>query len=431
MILTSKFYNFAKNDLFKLTRSLTGKGTKETLIKIKKKFPKLKIYKVRSGTKIFDWRIPDEWNIKDAYIIDKHKKKIIDFKKNNLHIVGYSKPIKKKLKKNDLLKKIYSLPSQPDAIPYVTSYYKKDWGFCTTDLVKRSIIKDYLKNDEFEVVINSSFKKKGFLQYGEYLLKGKKENEIIISTYICHPSMANNELSGPIVSMSLMEYFSKLPKLDKSLRFIFIPETIGSLTFLNKNLKKLQKNFLAGFNLTCIGDERMHSCMLSKYQNSISDEAIINSYKKLKLKFKKYSFLKRASDERQYNSPGIDLPFTSVFRSKYHEYPEYHTSKDDFTLVTKKGVTGSFNLMKLAIQMIQNSQYPKTKILGEPMLSKRGLYSTLSIKNSWKSARNYLDVLQFSDGKNSLSKISKLSKIDNKKLKKIIKILHKYNLIDL
>ena len=273
--------------------------------------------------------------------------------------------------------------------------------------------------------------KKGFLQYGEYLLKGKKENEIIISTYICHPSMANNELSGPIVSMSLMEYFSKLPKLDKSLRFIFIPETIGSLTFLNKNLKKLQKNFLAGFNLTCIGDERMHSCMLSKYQNSISDEAIINSYKKLKLKFKKYSFLKRASDERQYNSPGIDLPFTSVFRSKYHEYPEYHTSKDDFTLVTKKGVTGSFNLMKLAIQMIQNSQYPKTKILGEPMLSKRGLYSTLSIKNSWKSARNYLDVLQFSDGKNSLSKISKLSKIDNKKLKRIIKILHKYNLIDL
>ena len=175
----------------------------------------------------------------------------------------------------------------------------------------------------------------------------------------------------------------------------------------------------------------MHSCMLSKYQNSISDEAIINSYKKLKLKFKKYSFLKRASDERQYNSPGIDLPFTSVFRSKYHEYPEYHTSKDDFTLVTKKGVTGSFNLMKLAIQMIQNSQYPKTKILGEPMLSKRGLYSTLSIKNSWKSARNYLDVLQFSDGKNSLSKISKLSKIDNKKLKRIIKILHKYNLIDL
>lgn len=431
MILTSKFYNFAKNDLFKLTRSLTGKGTKETLIKIKKKFPKFKIYKVRSGTKIFDWRIPDEWNIKDAYIIDKHKKKIIDFKKNNLHIVGYSKPIKKKLKKNDLLKKIYSLPSQPDAIPYVTSYYKKDWGFCTTDLVKRSIIKDYLKNDEFEVVIDSSFKKKGFLQYGEYLLKGKKENEIIISTYICHPSMANNELSGPIVSMSLMEYFSKLPKLDKSLRFIFIPETIGSLTFLNKNLKKLQKNFLAGFNLTCIGDERMHSCMLSKYQNSISDEAIINSYKKLKLKFKKYSFLKRASDERQYNSPGIDLPFTSVFRSKYHEYPEYHTSKDDFTLVTKKGVTGSFNLMKLAIQMIQNSQYPKTKILGEPMLSKRGLYSTLSIKNSWKSARNYLDVLQFSDGKNSLSKISKLSKIDNKKLKRIIKILHKYNLIDL
>ena len=143
-----------------------------------------------------------------------------------------------------------------------------------------------------------------------------------------------------------------------------------------------------------------------------------------------YSFLKRASDERQYNSPGIDLPFTSVFRSKYHEYPEYHTSKDDFRIVTKKGIKGSFDLMKLAIQIIQKNLYPKTKILGEPMLSKRGLYSTISIKNSWKSSRRYLDVLQFSDGTNNLNKISKLSKINIKRLKKIIKILHNYNLID-
>tara|TARA_Y100000590_G_C15744085_1_gene1021364 strand:+ start:1261 stop:2553 length:1293 start_codon:yes stop_codon:yes gene_type:complete len=429
-MLTDKYFNFAKKDLFKLSRSLTGQGTKDTLIKIKKKFPRLKIHKVKSGTKIFDWKIPEEWNIKDAFIIDKNNKKIINFKKNNLHIVGYSKPIRKKLSKKDLLNKIYSLPSQPDAIPYVTSYYKKDWGFCATDIDRKKINKNYSKDDKFKVVVDSSFKKNGFLQYGEYFIKGKTRKEIVISTYICHPSMANNELSGPIVSMSLMAYFSKLNKLDKSLRFIFIPETIGSLTFLKKNLKKLKKNFLAGFNLTCIGDERMYSCMLSKYSNSISDEAIISAYKKLKLKFKKYSFLKRASDERQYNSPGIDLPFTSVFRSKYHEYPEYHTSKDDFRIVTKKGIKGSFDLMKLAIQIIQKNLYPKTKILGEPMLSKRGLYSTISIKNSWKSSRRYLDVLQFSDGTNNLNKISKLSKINIKRLKKIIKILHNYNLID-
>mgnify|MGYP001184498851 CR=1 FL=1 len=427
---SNKYYNFAKNELFSICRSITGKGTEQTLKKIKKFFPKLKIHKVKSGTKIFDWKIPDEWNIRDAYVVDKNKKKIINFKKNNLHIVGYSKPIRKRLIKKDLLNKIYSLPSQPDAIPYVTSYYKKDWGFSATDIIRKSIIKNYSKNDKFDVVIDTSFKKKGCLQYGEYFIKGKTSKEIIVSTYICHPSMANNELSGPIVSMSLIDYFSKSPKPNKSLRFVFIPETIGSLAFLNKNLKKLKKNFLAGFNLTCIGDERMYSCMLSKYRDSISDDAIIKAYKKLNLKFKKYSFLKRASDERQYNSPGIDLPFTSVFRSKYHEYPEYHTSKDDFKIVTKKGIKGSFKLLKLAIQIIQQNIYPITKVIGEPMLSKRGLYSTISIKNSWKSSRSYLDVLQFSDGRNDLEKISKLSKIDIKKLKKVIKILNNYNLID-
>ena len=427
---SNKYYNFAKNELFPICRSITGKGTEQTLKKIQKFFPKLKIHKIKSGTKIFDWKIPEEWNIKNAYVIDKHQNKIIDFKKNNLHIVGYSKPIKKTLTKKELLNKIYSLPAQSDAIPYVTSYYKKDWGFCTTDIVRKLIVKNYSKNDKFDVLIDTSFKKNGCLQYGEYFIKGKTSKEIIISTYICHPSMANNELSGPIVSMSLMDYFSKLPKPNKSLRFVFIPETIGSLAFLNNNLKKLKKNFLAGFNLTCIGDERMYSCMLSKYGNSISDDATIKAYKKLKLKFKKYSFLKRGSDERQYNSPGIDLPFTSVFRSKYHEYPEYHTSKDDFKIVTKKGIKGSFKLLKLAIKIIQQNIYPRTKVLGEPMLSKRGLYSTISLKNSWKSSRSYLDVLQFSDGKNNLDKISELSKIDVKKLKKVIKILNNYNLID-
>ena len=427
---SNKYYNFAKNELFPICRSITGKGTEQTLKKIQRFFPKLKIYKIKSGTKIFDWKIPEEWNIKNAYVIDKYQNKIIDFKKNNLHIVGYSKPIKKKLTKKELLNKIYSLPAQSDAIPYVTSYYKKDWGFCTTDIVRKLIVKNYSKNDKFDVLIDTSFKKNGYLQYGEYFIKGKTSKEIIISTYICHPSMANNELSGPIVSMSLMDYFSKLPKPNKSLRFIFIPETIGSLAFLNNNLKKLKKNFLAGFNLTCIGDERMYSCMLSKYEDSISDDAIIKAYKKLKLKFKKYSFLKRASDERQYNSPGIDLPFTSVFRSKYHEYPEYHTSKDDFKIVTKKGIKGSFKLLKLAIKIIQQNIYPITKVLGEPMLSKRGLYSTISLKNSWKSSRSYLDVLQFSDGRNNLDKISELSKIDVKKLKKVIKTLNNYNLID-
>ena len=429
-MITNKYYNFAKKDLFPLCRSITGKGTRDTLVKIKKFFPNLKIHSVKSGTKVFDWTIPSEWNISDAYLLDKDKKKIIDFSENNLHVVGYSRPINKTFTKTQILNKIYSLPEKPNAIPYITSYYKKDWGFCANNKIKNIIKKKYINSDKFKAVIKSSFKKNGALNYGELYIPGKSEQEILISTYICHPSMANNELSGPIVSMSLIDYFSK-KKLNKSLGFIFIPETIGSLTFINKNFKKIKKNFLAGFNLTCLGDERMYSCMLSKYENSVSDEALLAAYKKRKISYKIFSFLDRASDERQYTSPGIDLPFTSVFRSKYHEYPEYHTSDDNFTIVTKKGINGSFKLVKTAIEIIQKNIYPLSKFLGEPMLSKRGLYSFISKKNSWKSARSLLDTLQFSDGRNSIEKISKFTNIKRSKLNNNIKVLKKFNLIEI
>ena len=190
----------------------------------------------------------------------------------------------------------------------------------------KKIQKEYSDKDIFKVVINSNFKKKGFLNYGELILKGESKEEILISTYLCHPSMANNELSGPIVSMGLINYFRNLKKLEKTLRFVFIPETIGSISYLSKNLKQLKKNVIAGYNLSCIGDERQYSCMFTKYNNTPSDEAIIEAYKNLKIKkFKVYSFLERGSDERQYNSPGVDLPIASIFRTKYGKYPEYHT----------------------------------------------------------------------------------------------------------
>ncbi len=429
-MITNKYYDFAKKDLFPLCRSITGKGTRDTLVKIKKFFPNFKIYSIKSGTKVFDWTIPAEWNITDAYLLDKNKKKIINFSKNNLHVVGYSRPINKTFTKTQILKKIYSLPGKPNAIPYITSYYKKDWGFCANNKIKKNIKKKYSNSDKFKAVIKSSFKKNGVLNYGEFYIPGKSKQEILISTYICHPSMANNELSGPIVSMSLMEFFKKnRKKLNKSIRFVFIPETIGALTFLSKSLVKLKKNFIAGYNLTCLGDERMYSCMLSKYGDSVSDSSLISTFKRKKIKFKIFSFLKRGSDERQYNSPGIDLPVTSFFRSKYHEYPEYHTSLDDFKIVTKKGVFGSYNVLKQAIEIIQKNTYPKAILHGEPMLGKRGLYSRLSKNNSWKKSRQLLDFLQYSDGTNSLNQISKLTKIKRGKLNSILNTLKKFNLI--
>jgi aminopeptidase-like protein len=425
-----KYYKIAKINLFPLNRSLTGAGVRKTLNIIKQEFPQLNIKKIKSGKKVFDWNVPPEWNVSEAFVIDKYNNKIIDFKKNNLHLVGYSTYIKKYILKKDLFKNLYFIKNQPKAIPYITSYYKKRWGFCVSFNQYKNLDKQYSSNDKFKVIIDASLNKKGNLNYGEIILKGKSKKEILISTYICHPSMANNELSGPIVSMGLINYF-KRKKLNKTLRFIFIPETIGSVSYLSKNIKYLKENVMGGYNLSCIGDERQHSCMFSKYQNSPSDEAVIEAYKLLKIKnYKIYSFLERGSDERQYNSPGIDLKISSIFRTKYGEYPEYHTSLDNFNLVTVKGCTGGFNVVKKSIEILLERIYPKCKIMCEPQMGKRGLYPTLSTKNTNKLTVSYMDFLQYADGTNSLEKISSLIKLDLKSVRKIYNILFKNNLIN-
>ncbi len=215
-----QYYNLAKDILYPICRSITGKGTVKTLKIIKKEFPKLKINHIPTGKKVFDWKVPKEWEINDAYILDKNNNKIIDFKKNNLHLVGYSYPVDKKIKLKDLLKKIHTVPQLPDAIPYQVSYYKKYWGFCTSLNHKKKIEKNYKEDDIFKVVINSRLKR-GHLSYGELVIKGKSKQEILISTYICHPSLANNELSGPIVSMSLINYFQKKKKFENFKIYIY------------------------------------------------------------------------------------------------------------------------------------------------------------------------------------------------------------------
>ena len=429
-MLTNKYYDIIKNKVYPLATSITGKGTRKFLKIIKYQFPKLKIYKINSGKKVFDWKIPPEWNIKDAYVIDKNKKKIINFKNHNLHIVGYSIPVNKILNKNQLFKKIHSIKKQPNAIPYVTSYYKKDWGFCISQNQKNFFNRKYKKKDKFKVIIKSNFNSNGHLCLGEYIIPGKSKSEILVSTYICHPSMANNELSGPIVAMSLIDYFKKY-KLDKTLRFVFLPETIGSITYLYKNLKNLKKNIIGGFNLSCIGDEKQHSCMLTKYGNSLSDQSILAAYKKLKIKYKKYSFLERGSDERQYNSPGIDLSVSSIFRSKYGEYKEYHTSLDDFKLVTKKGILDGTKVAMNAIKILSKKIVPKNNIMCEPQMIKRNLYSGLSFKLNKEAinSRKLLNFLQYADGTNDLRKISNLIKLNYSETFKIYKILIKNKLI--
>jgi|TARA_B110000240_G_C13391973_1_gene407220 aminopeptidase-like protein len=240
--------------------------------------------------------------------------------------------------------------------------------------------------------------------------------------------MANNELSGPIVSMALIDYFRK-KKLNKTLKFIFIPETIGSITYLYKNLEKLKFNIVGGYNLSCIGDERNYSCMFTKYGNTISDYSLISAYKKLKIKYLVYSFLERGSDERQYNSPGIDLPIASIFRSKYGTFPEYHTSLDNFNLVTKRGLRGGFNVAKEAISILDKKVIPINNILCEPQMGRRGMFPQLSTKKNKVNTMNYLNFLQYSDGKNDINKISILLNLSKKKTIKIYQVLKEKKLV--
>lgn len=430
--ISDYFYEIAKNKLFKLNRSLTGKDTYKTIQIIKKEFPKLQIKSFKSGTRVYDWSIPIEWNVNYAYVEDKHKKKIIDFKLNNLHLIGYSQPFEGFLNKIQLLNKIYTLKKNKTAIPYVTSYFKKNWGFCTSEIFKKKLEKKYKNKDLFKIKIDSKFNTKGRMHYGELVIKGKSNHEILISTYICHPSMANNELSGPIVSMSLIKYFLRR-KNNKTLRFIFIPETIGAIAYLNRNMTQLKKNIISGFNLTCVGDEGGLSYVQSKYKNTLIERIISKMSISKKINIKKYSFLQRGSNERQFNSPGADLPLITICKSKFGTFKEYHTSKDDFNLVTKKGIYQSFSFLVQLIKDIDKELVPKANIIGEPFLQKRNMIDRSDHENQKYNykGRDILDILQFCDGTNTIKEISKYTKINIKEINKVLIKLKKLKIISI
>ena len=416
-------HDFAKS-IWVFNRSITGDGVRQTLNEIKKIIPKLEIYEVPSGTKVFDWVVPLEWKVKEAFIIDPNGKKICDFKKNNLHLVGYSHPVNKWMTLDELQLNLHSLPDQPIAIPYVTSYYNHNWGFCISHNEREN-----LKNGLYHVVIDSELFH-GSLSYGELIIKGKSKKEVFISTYICHPSMANNELSGPVISSHIAKKISLMKDIKYTYRFVFIPETIGSITYLSKNLKKLKKNVFAGFNLTCIGDERNYSYLPSRDGNTISDLVVKHVLFHTDKKYKTFNWSERGSDERQYCSPGVDLPVASIMRTKYGEYPEYHTSLDDLEkVVTPKGLYGSFLVVEKCIQILEKDCYPKVKVLCEPQLGKRGLYPTLSAKNNYTKTNLIMDFLTWADGEKSLLEISNNLKIPMWETIKIAKKLKEVDLI--
>ena len=426
-----EIYNLAKQ-LFPYCRSITGQGVRDTLQDLSMYIKRdtnleLVVHSIPSGTRAFDWVIPKEWTIREAYIEDENGDHIIDMQQNNLHIMGYSIPMDQWLSLDELKKYIYTQPEQPDAIPYVTSYYKEQFGFCMSENQKNA-----LKPGKYHLYIDGELKD-GNLNYGEVVIPGESEKEVFFSTYICHPSMANNECSGPALSAELVRYIASIKKRKYTYRFVYIPETIGSLAYMSvdDHLSHMKEHIIAGFNLSCVGDDRDYSIVESRYGNTLADKVLKKILSDRGGRYSTYSYLHRGSDERQYNAPGIDLPVVCFCRSKFGEYPEYHTSDDNMGLVSPSGFQGSYEIMTDVIQILEHNAYYKMAVLGEPQLGKRGLYPTTSQKGSYDAVMAMMNFIAYADGRNDLIDISNIIGVKVKNLIEVIEKLMQNDLLQL
>jgi len=408
--------------LYPICRSITGKGVRSTLNELNKFIP-IQTTEVPTGTTVFDWTIPKEWNITDAWIKDLSGEKIIDFSNSNLHILNYSTPINKRLHLTELKPHLYTLPQFPDWIPYKTSYYAENWGFCMTH---RQFLE--LKDQEYQVFIDSTLKD-GSLTYGEFYIPGKSKEEVLFSAHICHPSLCNDNLSGIAVMTFLAQTMTKI-QLKYSYRFIFIPGTIGSITWLAKNEDKVQ-NIRAGLILSCLGDLGDFTYKKSRRGDSEIDRMVNLILKQTQPEFNIVDFYPYGYDERQFCSPGFNLPVGSLSRSAHGTFKEYHTSADNLDFIKAGKLLESLNLCLRVIHAIESNKYfINTNPKCEPQLGKRGLYSAIGGHQGARTKEMaMLWILNMSDGHHSLSTISEKSNIDFPLIYETALILENYNLI--
>jgi aminopeptidase-like protein len=405
-------------------RSLTGEGVRQTHDILSELLP-LKRIEIPSGTQVFDWIIPKEWVVREAYIIGPDGRPVLDVKNHTLHLLNYSIPFRGTLSRQELDKHLYSLPNMPKAIPYVTSYYEPRWGFCLAEEERRQ-----LPEGNYEVVVDTDLID-GSLTISEVILPGDEAQEVLLSTYTCHPSMANNELSGPLVSAFLYQQLASLSSRRLTYRFVFLPETIGSIAYLSLCGEHLQRHLSAGYVVTCCGDPGAYTYKRSRQGNSDADRAVEYVLKKQENPFHVVDFFPTGSDERQYCSPGFNLPVGSLMRTMYGKYPEYHTSLDNRDFISFDALSETIDLYFRACQTLEmNRTYCNQFPFCEPQLGKRGLYKTLGAAPNVELEISAISwILNMSDGSHDLLSIAERSGIDLAHLHRCADILLEHELI--
>jgi aminopeptidase-like protein len=389
-------------EAFPICRSLTGDGVRRTLEMIREQRIPLEIHEVPSGTQVFDWTVPREWNIRDAWIKDPAGRKVVDFQDCNLHVLNYSVPIHERISLEELKVHLFTLPDKPDLIPYRTSYYKEAWGFC---LSHRRMLE--LPEREYEVFIDSTLED-GSLTYGECFLPGESEREVLLSTHVCHPSLCNDNLSGVAVMAWLARTIAERPR-RYSYRFLFIPGTIGSITWLARNEERTGR-IAHGLVAANLGVGPFHY-KKSRRGDAEIDRAVLHVLRTSGTEFGVEDFVPFGYDERQYCSPGFDLPVGSLTRTPWGRYPEYHTSADNPNLVKPEALAGSLATYSRVVEVLEgNRRYLNLNPKGEPQLGRRGLYRTIGGDDAGRSRElAILWVLNLSDGRHGLLDIAERS----------------------
>lgn len=391
--------------LWPILRSITGEGVRQTH-DILGELVALKRHEIPTGTNVLDWIVPKEWVVREAYVVTPHGQRILDIESNNLHLLNYSVPFRGELSRAQLDEHLYSLPDQPGAIPYVTSYYAPRWGFCLPHSQRQA-----LAEGTYQVVVDTAHSD-GSLTLSEAVLPGESEQEVLLSTYTCHPSLANNELSGPLVTAFLYRRLAAWKRRRLTYRFVFLPETIGSIAYLQLRGEHLKRQLIAGYVLTCIGDDAPFTYKRSRQGDSVADRAALYTLKGLENP-KIHNFFPQGSDERQYCSPGFDLPVGSLMRSMYGTYPEYHTSYDDRSFVSFTALQESVSVYETMLRTLDNNRsYRNLEPFGEPNLGRRGLYSPRGAAFPPEHVTAILWVLNYSDGKHDLLDIAERSGLD-------------------